>query len=49
MKGADVKVLDSLQVNNLGEHSNSKMGKDNPIYINFLNERISLLQKVKFH
>lgn len=47
MKGADVKVLDSLQVNNLGEHSNSKMGKDNPIYLNFLNERISLLQKSK--
>ena len=40
MKGADVKVLDSLQVNNLGEHSNSKIGKENPIYINFLNERV---------
>ena len=47
MKGADVKVLDSLQVNNLGEHSNSKIGKENPIYINFLNERVSLLQKNK--
>ena len=45
MKGADVKVLDSLQVNNLGEHSNSRIGKENPIYIDFLNERVSLLQK----
>ena len=47
MKGADVKVLDSLQVNNLVEHSNSKIGKENPVYINFLNERISLLHKNK--
>lgn len=47
MKGANVKVLDSLQVNNLGEHSNSKTRRENPIYINFLNERISLLQKNK--
>ncbi len=47
IKGAEVKVLDSLQVNNLGEHSNSKIGKENPIYTNFLNERISLLQKNK--
>ena len=47
MKGADVKVLDSLQVNNLVEHSNSKIGKENPIYIKFLNERISLLHKNK--
>ncbi|MAI28669.1 MAG: nucleoside-diphosphate sugar epimerase [Rickettsiales bacterium] len=47
MKGADVKVLDSLQVNNLGEHSNSRIGKENPIYIDFLNERVSLLQKNK--
>ena len=30
MKGADVKVLDSLQVNNLGEHSNSKNRKRKP-------------------
>ena len=49
MKGANVKILDALQVNNIGEHSNSKIGKENPIYINFLNERVSLLKKKKFH
>ncbi len=47
MKGANVKILDALQVNNIGEYSNSKIGKENPIYINFLNERVSLLKKKK--
>ncbi len=47
LKGAKVKVLDSLLINNIGEHSNSKIGKENPIYLKFLNERILLLKKYK--
>lgn len=47
LKGAKVKVLDSLLINHIGEHSNSKIGKENPIYLKFLNERISLLKKYK--
>ena len=47
LKGANVKVLDSLLINHIGEHSNSKIGKENPIYLKFLNERILLLKKYK--
>lgn len=47
LKGAKVKVLDSLLINHIGEHSNSKIGKENPIYLKFLNERILLLKKYK--
>ncbi len=47
-KEADVHVFDSLQVNHLGEFSNTfNQRKPNETYIGFLNQRISLLNKHK--
>ena len=43
--GADVYVIDSLQVNNLGEHT--KVSFQNSLHLNFLYERIELLKKYK--
>ena len=40
LKGANVKVLDSLLINHIGEHSNSKIGKENPIYLKFLKMKL---------
>ncbi len=44
-KGADVYVLDSLQVNHIGEHTKSQNAND--MYLSFLNQRINLLKKYK--
>jgi nucleoside-diphosphate-sugar epimerase len=43
--GAEVHVLDSLQVNNMGAFSNKKSGNPNAdLYMSFINERLDLLR-----
>ena len=42
-KNYDVFVVDSLQVNNIGEHS-LKDSKNQNLYINLLNQRLDLLK-----
>lgn len=45
-RGAQVFVIDSLQVNNLGAFSNSMSGNTNAkLYMAFINERLDLLRK----
>lgn len=46
MKTYDVFVVDSLQVNNIGEHS-LKSSKNQTLYINLLNQRLDLLKQNK--
>lgn len=44
--GAEVHVLDSLQVNNLGAYSNKRSGNPNAdLYMTIINERLDLLRK----
>lgn len=44
--GAEVHVLDSLQVNNLGAFSNKRSGNPNAdLYMTLINERLDLLRK----
>ena len=43
--GAEVHVVDSLQVNNLGAFSNKRLGNPNAnLYMSFINERLDLLR-----
>lgn len=44
--GADVHVIDSLQVNNLGAFTSGlHPGPNNDLYVNFINQRLDLLRK----
>jgi nucleoside-diphosphate-sugar epimerase len=45
--GAEVHVVDSLQVNNLGAFSNSHDDQDKVLYVHLINERLQLLREAE--
>ncbi len=47
-RGADVHVIDSLQVNNLGAFTSGwNPGPNNGLYVNFVNQRLDLLREAR--